>query len=180
MQPWNRIEPTVITKIDYQNVVVKTFELPDKKFVTRAIFGNEGTRAAGVIAITRDKKVVVTRQFRPGPEKLMDELPGGFVDKDEEPEAAALRELLEETGYIPGAMKFIGSFHRDAYLSGEWFYYLATDCVLTSEQALEHDEFIEVRLISIKEFIENAKHNGMTDTSAVLAAYEDLSALSKE
>jgi ADP-ribose pyrophosphatase len=177
MKPWKRIEPTISTKIDYQNVIIKTFELPDGNVVTRAIFQAEGMRAAGVIALTKDNKVIVARQYRPGPEKMMDEIPGGYVDEGEAPEAAARRELLEETGYVAGTMTFLGEFSRDAYLNGHWFYYLAKDCVLAETQQLDHDEFVTIELQSITEFIDNAKHDTMTDVPAVLAAYDQLKEL---
>lgn len=180
MQPWRRIEPTINTKIDYQTVTIKTFQLPDGKLATRATFLNEGRRSAGVIAVTVDNMVIVGRQFRPGPEKVMLELPGGYVDEDEDSEEAAKRELLEETGYIAGKTTFIGAFPRDAYVNGTWYYYLATDCRASSSQTLDHDEFIDLKLMSIKDFIINAKKGNMTDPFAVLAAYEDLLKLSKE
>lgn len=181
MTSWQRIEPTINTKIDYHPVVIKTFRLPDGAIATRATFLSESMRAAGVIAITKDKKVIVGRQFRPGPEREMWEIPGGYVDENEDPESAARRELLEETGYVPGTMLALGEFIRDSYINGRWYYFLATDCELASERALgDKDEFIDVELISIGEFIANAKQSKMTDSVAVLAAYDQLQELQKE
>lgn len=180
MKSRDRVEPTIITKIDYQNVVVKTFIQPNNALVTHATFAKEGYQAAAVIAITGDYKVVVARQFRPGPERIMDELPGGFIDENENPEDAARRELLEETGYVPGDITFLGKFNRDAYANGEWFYFLATDCSPLDQQQLEEDEFVEIVLLSIGEFIESAKKGSMTDPAAVLAAYDQLKRIQEE
>jgi ADP-ribose pyrophosphatase len=179
MQPWRRIEPTIVTKIDYQNVIIKTFKLPNGELATRAVFGAEDARAAGVIAVTKDNKVIVGHQFRPGPQKVMIEIPGGYVDKDEDPEKAAVRELLEESGYAAGNVTALGAFSRDAYAAGTWYYYLATECQLASHQALDNDEFIDLELMTIEDFIDNAKKGNMTDPFAVLAAYDQLQELQK-
>jgi ADP-ribose pyrophosphatase len=174
MKSWKRIEPTIVTKIDYHNVVVKTFELPDGNIATRACFLSEGSRAGGVIALTKDNKVIVARQFRPGLEKIMNEIPGGGVEPSENPEDAVRRELLEETGYTAGIMQYLGEFGRDAYVNGRWSYYLALDCEKQQDQQLDHDEFVEIVLLDIDAFLENAKNGNMTDPFAVLAAYDTL------
>lgn len=174
MQSWKRIDPTIVTKIDYHNVVVKTFELPNGEITTRATFLGEGRRAAGVVAVTKDNKVVVAKQFRPGPEKIMSEIPGGWVDEGEEPEAAARRELLEETGYSAEKMVPLGVFGRDSAINGSWYYYLATGCERTGDQALDDDEFVDIELVSIDEFLANAKSGNMTDPFAALGAYDEL------
>ena len=41
-------------------------------------------------------------------------LPGGGIDFGEHPEAGALRELTEETGYAARAVKLVGCWDRDA------------------------------------------------------------------
>lgn len=180
MQPWKRIKPTIKTKIDYHEVIVKTFRLPDGKLATRVTLYSEGGRAAGVIAVTKDKKIIVGHQFRAGPERVMIELPGGYVEVGEDPQEAAVRELLEETGYESQHMTFLGAFPKDASVNGTWHYYLATDCALASNQTLDHDEFIDLELMDIEDFIMNAKKGNMTDPFAVLAAYDELMKLVKE
>lgn len=180
MQSWKRIDPTIVTKIDYHNVVVKTFELPNGEITTRATFLGEGRRAAGVVAITKDNKVVVAKQFRPGPEKIMHEIPGGWVDDDEEPEVAARRELLEETGYSASEVTPLGIFGRDSAINGSWYYYLATGCERTHDQSLDSDEFVDIELVTIDDFLKNAKSGNMTDPFAVLGAYDELMKLKGE
>lgn len=179
VEPWKRVEPTIVTKVDWRHIVVKTFVVPGKdKKLTIATYLNEGKRSAGVVALTKDKKVIVARQFRHGPEKIMNEIPGGGINDGEEPEVGARRELLEETGYVPGKLEFLGVSSRDAYTNGTWFYYLATDCKLHPDgQKLDEDELVEVKLVSIDEFMANAKVDGMTDPAAVLMAYDKLQEL---
>jgi 8-oxo-dGDP phosphatase len=56
-----------------------------------------------VVALTRTDQVVLVRQYRPGLGEVHFEIPAGVVDEtDASPEAAARRELLEETGYGGG------------------------------------------------------------------------------
>src|SRR5262249_34587526 len=52
-----------------------------------------------VIALTDDRQVVLIRQYRHGVDRVVLEIPSGIVERDEEPLAAAQRELAEETGY---------------------------------------------------------------------------------
>src|SRR5258707_310836 len=59
---------------------------------------------ASIAAVTREGKFVLVRQYRPGINGPSLEVAGGLIDRGEEPGAAALRELREETGYGGGEL----------------------------------------------------------------------------
>lgn len=174
MNSWKRIEPTEVTKVGWRTVTTKSFEMPNGELTTFDLFHGDGQEFASVIGLTGDNKVIVASEYYQGPEKVMQDLPGGFVDPGESPEEAMKREFLEETGYEAKNWKYLGVYHKDKYMNATWHAFLATDCVKTRDQKLETEEFIDVGLLSIDEFLDNAKNDKMTDHGAVLMAYDDL------
>lgn len=184
MKNFTRIEPTTIQSVGNRfkrRVVIKKFQTEDgleHEFTT--IYG-EGSRSAAVIALTPDSQVITVYQFRAGPEKWMYDLPGGGAEVDESDEATALRELEEETGYVPQKLKLLGEGYGDGYKNSTCSYYLAINCTTGGRgrrlDTEESDQGAEVRLLTISEFIEKAKRGEMTDPHAVLMAYEKLKQL---
>ena len=59
----------------------------------------ESSASVGALALTRNDDVVLIEQRRTPVGRIVLELPAGIVDPGETPEAAVVRELLEETGY---------------------------------------------------------------------------------
>jgi ADP-ribose pyrophosphatase len=177
MKPWKRIEPTIKHKIGYKNFVTKTFIQPNGNLVDYTTIAPENQHCIATIALTPDNKVIVARQYRPGPEKILDELPGGGVEAHDNGDyaIAAERELKEETGYVPETIEYLGDAYKDAYTNITWHFYFATGCTLHKDgQQLDETEHVDVHLISIEQLLENAKNARMTDTEAVLLAYEKL------
>lgn len=62
-----------------------------------------------VIPLTPDEHVVMVRQYRHGTRGIGLEIPGGLAKPGDSVEAAARRELLEETGYEASEFIFLGS-----------------------------------------------------------------------
>ena len=101
-----------------------------------------------VIPITTDGRLVCVRQYRHGTQEITLEIPGGVVDDGEGPLAAAERELIEETGYEPDEMVYLGTVDPNpAIQNNRCHTYLAKNCRLVREQNLDGAEEIDVELI---------------------------------
>lgn len=173
---WKRVEPTEIVKVgEYRTMVRKNFILPDgtqREFVTKE---PENSHSQAVLAITNDHQVVLAKQFRPGPQKVMYEVPGGKAEAGENSLEAATRELREETGYRAGRVEHLGDIYKDAYTNTMWSYFIAYDCELDEAgQQLDDTEFIQTVTVSIDELMKLAHNAQMTDTEALFLAYPRL------
>jgi ADP-ribose pyrophosphatase len=157
-------------------IVKKYFKMPDGRVEEYGTWDHEGAVCVALIGLTADNQVVLAKQYRPGPEKIMYEIPGGVADDgDTEPEKAAIREFEEETGYSAGRVEYLGHEYKDAYSNTIHHYFLAYDCKPNGQQNLDSNEFIDVELVSVDDFVQYAKDGKMTDSTAVLKALDKFS-----
>ncbi|AEW99206.1 ADP-ribose pyrophosphatase (plasmid) [Streptantibioticus cattleyicolor NRRL 8057 = DSM 46488] len=151
------------------------FELPDGR---KEEFYLKRERPAGaVLALTPDRRVVLARQYRPGPARVLYELPGGYVEPGERAVEAVTRELLEETGYS-GEVRPAGAYWHDAYSDVQKYAFVATDCVRVGAPTPERTEFIDVVTLTLEEFRTGVLRKGeLTDAAAAYLALERLELL---
>lgn len=122
-----------------------------------------------VIAEDHDGKVIVTRQYRWGADKILYDLPAGYLEKNESPVKAAERELQEETGYR-GKGILIGTLASIPGYMTSTAYVVKIDIEDKVEgMNKDDDETIEVYKFSIEEVKQMLKDNKFMDMGSVAA-----------
>ena len=99
----------------------------------------------GIVPITDDGEVILIKQFRPPVNGYVIELPAGLCDIGETLEDAAGRELIEETGYAAGRMRFLLKGPMSSGSSSEMLtVFVATDFSYVGIGKRDETENIEV------------------------------------
>ncbi len=161
----------------WRQIIRKRFELPSGKQVDFDILG--ARHYVTVAAFTETEEFLLVRQYRPGPEHPLFSFPEGAIDDGETPEAAARRELREETGYAAGEVVLLKEF-RSSYTIQSQYCLLATGCRQVGQPRPDEDEFIEVSTLSIPELrrlMRNAADNSFSNVGAAYLALEYLGKL---
>jgi ADP-ribose pyrophosphatase len=123
-------------------VRVDTLRFDDGRTHRREIV--EYGHAVVLVPIAEDGRLLLVRQYRHPARAWLLELPAGGVDeRDASPEAAALRELREETGHRGRLQRIGGMFLAPGYSEEYQHVYAAEDLV---EDPLEADEDEELQL----------------------------------
>lgn len=140
--PWRQVGQDRLAYDGFHRIWQRTYELPDG---THAEWDMQGVPpTVSVLALTPDRSsVVMVRQFRAGPGKIVASLPGGLVDAGEDVAVAAARELREETGFSCGRVEVVGHTQAPNALNPRWSV-VAYDCVPDGDQQLDELEDIEV------------------------------------
>ncbi|MDG5746999.1 NUDIX hydrolase [Qipengyuania sp. XHP0207] len=100
---------------------------------------SRGIRAAAIVAIDDDDRVILVSQYRVPLGRICLEIPAGLIgdqdgEEDEDAMTAAIRELEEETGYRAARMESLGDFYSSPGMVSESFSLLrAHDLTRASE-----------------------------------------------
>ena len=127
--------------------------------------------AVCVLALTDEGEVVLERQFRYPFHKELIEIPAGKLDsKDEDPLKAALRELREETGYVPERITHIGDFYGSPAFLDEYIRMFLATGLKRDGQELDEDEFLEVFTMPLEALVDKILAGEVPDGKTQVAA----------
>jgi ADP-ribose pyrophosphatase len=173
--PYRLVEKQVIYNGKKVRVEVHHFEDPDDvtKRAHREVCVHPG--AVVVLALLNDvadrgrEKVLLIRNRRHAVGRTLVELPAGTLEKNEDPINCAGRELLEETGYLAGRLKSIGSFYSSPGILTETMYAYAAYDLEPQLQALEEGEEIELMPVPLDEAIDMIRTGDIQDAKTIAA-----------
>lgn len=149
-------------------VHVDTVTLPNGETALREVADHPG--GVAVLALDGENNVLTVTQYRYPFGKPLLEIPAGKLDHPgEDPYAAGLRELEEETGAVPGIYEPLGRILPSPGCYGETLHlYLARELRM-SEQHLDEDEFLNVERIPFDEMVRRCLDGEIEDAKTVAA-----------
>jgi ADP-ribose pyrophosphatase len=147
-------------------------ELPSGKVLDDYYYW-DGGHFVQVFAMTQKGDVLLVRQYKHGAGEIVLELPAGMIDEsDEDPEAAARRELYEETGYRSNSWRSLGVLlPSSAKATTRAYAFLALDAYHAGDSHPDETEDIEIVHCSVVEFIELISRGSIHDSNSIAIAF---------
>jgi ADP-ribose pyrophosphatase len=132
----------------------------------------ERDEAVIVVPITREREMVLLKQYRYAVDEWCLEVPaGGMHDTgDASPEEVARKELREEVGATAETLTYVDFFFSASAISDEKCHvYLAQGVELSKEPKTEVSETIEMQLVPVEKALELARRGAMKTAPCALA-----------
>ena len=171
VQDWKILSTSEIFKTAFFRFRRDRCELPDGRVMPN-YYVIEFPDWANIVPVTEDGKIVLVEQYRHAAGLVTLEIPGGSTNpgKNEDPKRAALRELMEETGFVPDDVRHIGTHRPNPAMQNNLMHtYIGLNCKKIAEP--QPDQFEDLRVVSysIPEVI-GMIFNRKIDNSIVIAS----------
>ncbi|MEB3328093.1 MAG: NUDIX hydrolase [Candidatus Sericytochromatia bacterium] len=149
------------------SVRVDTVALPDGRTAQREVVEHPG--AVAVLPVAQDGTLLLVRQFRYAVGAMSLELPAGCLDRPGEPlEAAARRELREETGHDAARWTYLGRFHSSPGVLGETVHLWLAEGLTAGAPSPDEDEWVAVVPMALSEALEAIQRGEIRDAKTVV------------
>lgn len=135
--------------------------LPNGRLASREVVVHNG--GVCIAAVDDERNIYLVDQFRYPFMKTLTELPAGKLEKGENPDLTAARELKEETGFSAKSLVRVAeSYPSPGYCSEILYLYLATG-LTAGEQRLDEDEFLSCYKLPLSEAVRRVLSGEISD-----------------
>jgi ADP-ribose pyrophosphatase len=156
------------TLLDGQRFRVVSLQYRDSKGQqhTRQVVRHPG--AVTILPMVDAEHVCLIRNYRPGVDQTLLELPAGTLEPGEDPRHTAFRELEEETGYRAQQMELLCEFYTSpGILDERMWLYVATQ-LTGGPQKLDDGEEIENEVVSWSECLRLVREGAIQDGKSLV------------
>ena len=127
--------------------------------------------AAAMVPLTGDNKVILLRQYRHAVRQEIWEIPAGTLEKDENPQTCAAREIEEETGYAAANFVRLGKIIPVPGYSDETITLFLCTGLTLKQQKLDADEQITVSPVPFDEAITMIRDGRIQDAKSIAGLF---------
>jgi ADP-ribose pyrophosphatase len=171
---WQKLASKYLVKEKWATLRVDTCKLQNGA-IKDDYYVLEYPNWVNAIALTKENKIILVRQYRHAADIISLELPGGVIDGDETPETAIKRELLEETGFSFTSCELLATLYPNpATATNKTYTYLLKEGIKTHAQHLDEHEFLTVEEYTLDEVKQLLKDNKIAQALHVASLYYGL------
>src|SRR4051812_9956679 len=158
IEPWRLLESIYSFSDRWLRLRSDTVRLPGGSTLT-PYHVIEAADWVNVVAISEAGCIILVEQYRHAVTRTMLEIPAGHVDAHEAPQAAARRELLEETGYGGGTWHPLGALHPAASrFNNQVHSFLALGVTRQAAPRQEESETLRLHEMPWPQFVAGLRH----------------------
>jgi 8-oxo-dGDP phosphatase len=145
------------------DVALWTVRLPDGRVVRDHPVLDHHRPAVAVIPVGEDDRILTIDHYRVITDQRGWELPAGRVDPGESVDAAARRELLEETGHAATSWATLGTYHPANGSSNQTFHVRVARALVRQSESTDPNETLTLRWFTIPEIRRLVQANAIYD-----------------
>ncbi len=150
LQKWQLLKSAIVFDHKWYKLRKDEVRLPNGAIVDD-YFVSVRAEVAIVFPVTATNEVIMVRQYKHGAQEILLEFPGGVFNSNKEPaEAAAMRELQEETGYTSSQITKLSTvFDNPTKDTNRIHLFLAQNVEKTKNQQLDATEDIVIEKVKL-------------------------------
>jgi ADP-ribose pyrophosphatase len=168
--PWKTLSSREIYRNKWLSLREDQVALPDGQ---RTIYGVVTCgQCVGVLPFLDPNTVLLVKQYRYVAKRVTWEMPTGGVHAGETMQAAAQRELGEETGHRAGLLTWLSTYHTSKSVMDETAHLYLGEDLVKLELHPDETEFIEVRPFPFEQALEMVLTNEILDSMTIIAVLQ--------
>ncbi len=147
-------------------VRVDRVAMPNGHEAKREVVEHPG--AVAIAALTEAGEILLVRQYRRAPDRILREIPAGKLEPRETPLECAQRELAEETGLAAAEWTKLGAFFTSPGFADEFIHLFLARELSPAVGEMDEDEAIEVSRIPLAEAMEAVSRGEFADAKTII------------